>query len=70
MSDDIKYFTSDNYNPEVLILRAETAALRAEVVKLRAENEALKKIERQRWENVNRTFGTSYSTEKANNESF
>lgn len=28
----------------------------------RSENMALKKIERQRWENVNKTFGTSYST--------
>jgi hypothetical protein len=57
MSDDIKHFTSSNHNPEVLILRAETAALRAEVVKLRAENEALKKIERHRWENVVSVFG-------------
>ncbi len=33
---------------------------------LKKENEALKKIERQRWEGVNKTFGTNYSTEKLN----
>lgn len=41
---------------------SELVALRAEVVSLRKENESLKKIERRRWENVNKTFGTSYST--------
>ena len=41
---------------------SEIVSLRAEVARLRKENEALKKIERQRWENVNKTFGTSYST--------
>ena len=45
---------------------SELVALRAEVASLREENEALKKIERQRWENVNKTFGTAYSTEQAN----
>jgi hypothetical protein len=45
---------------------SELVALRKEVAKLRAENEALKKIERQRWEGVNKTFGTNYSTEQAN----
>ena len=43
---------------------SELAALRAEVAKLRKENEALKKIERQRWENVNQAFGTNYSTSR------
>ena len=41
---------------------SELVSLRAEVAKLRKENEALKKIERRRWENVNKTFGTAYST--------
>ena len=45
---------------------SELVALRAEVAKLRKENEALKKIERQRWENVNKTLATAYSTEQAN----
>lgn len=45
---------------------SELASLRTEVAKLRKENEALKGIERQRWENVNKTFGTAYSTEQAN----
>ena len=39
---------------------SEIVALRTEVAMLRKENEALKKIERQRWENVNKTFGTAY----------
>ena len=45
---------------------SELVTLRAEVAKLRKENEALKKRERQRWENVSNTFGTAYSTEQAN----
>ena len=45
---------------------SEPVALRAEVARLREENEALKKIERRRWENVNKEFGTAHSTEQAN----
>ena len=45
---------------------SELVALRQEVASLRKENETLKKIERQRWENVNKTLGTAYSTEQAN----
>ena len=41
---------------------SELVALRAEVAKLRKENEAMKKIERHRWEIANKAFGTSYST--------
>ena len=41
---------------------SELVSLRAEVAKLRKENEALKKTEHQRWENVNKTLGTAYST--------
>ena len=36
--------------------------IESEVAKLRKENEALKKIERQRWSKVNKTLGTNYST--------
>ena len=47
-------------------MRAERDRALNEREELRAENEALKKIERQRWESVNKTFGTAYSTEQAN----
>jgi hypothetical protein len=39
-----------------MLADSELVALRAEVVKLRAENEMLKRIERQRWENVVSVF--------------
>jgi hypothetical protein len=56
--------------PEVKMLAdSELVALRAEVVKLRAENEMLKKIERQRWGNVNRTLGTNYPKQMNEGES-
>ena len=45
---------------------SELVAMRTEVARLRKENEALKKRERDRWEKVNETFGTSYSTEQSN----
>ena len=52
--------------PIAIIDDSEIVALCTEVAMLRKEIEAMKKIERQRWENVNKTFGTAYSTEQAN----
>ena len=48
------------------LIELETDARNDAIEALKKENEALKKRERDRWENVNETFGTAYLTERAN----
>lgn len=48
---------------------SELVALRAEVARIGKEVEVLKGIERQRWEGVNKVFGTKYPTQMKEGES-